>query len=173
MSDVESYEELDVMLTGIQHNWYRKLMGRLLPTLIKIVFIRTSHLTSPVGCESNGSMILCFNSCTLGKPWSVQPQVNGIPSNRRLTIVSAMSDVCGASNSTWSDIFIESTSSPMAIASGMALTPVMISLLLQRCLRTSGGKLSHYVYTSINCTLLSMTVRVTECGGSGDCKIKW
>ena len=38
-----------------------------------------------------------------------QPQVNGIPSNRRLTIVSARSDVCGATNSTRSDIFIEST----------------------------------------------------------------
>ena len=36
----------------------------------------------------------------------VQPQVNGIPFNRRLTIVSARSDVCGASNSTWSDMFI-------------------------------------------------------------------
>ena len=39
----------------------------------------------------------------------VQPQVNRIPFNRRLTIVSARSDVCGASNSTWSDMFIEST----------------------------------------------------------------
>ena len=62
----------------------------------------------------------------------VQPQVNGICSNIRLAIVSARSDVCGASNSTWSDIFIESTSTPMAILSGMALTPV-IRLLLQRC----------------------------------------
>ena len=41
--------------------------------------------------------------------WCVQPQVNGIPYNRRLAIVSARSDVCGATNSTWSDIFIEST----------------------------------------------------------------
>ena len=32
------------------------------------------------------------------------PQVNVIHSNRRLAIVSARSDVCGASNSTWSDI---------------------------------------------------------------------
>ena len=42
--------------------------------------------------------------------WCVQPQVNGIPSNRRLAIGSARSDICGATNSTWSDIFIESTS---------------------------------------------------------------
>ena len=58
MSDVETYEELDAMLTDI--------------------------------------------SC-------VQPQINGVPSNIRLAIVSARSDVCGATNSTWSDIFIEST----------------------------------------------------------------
>ena len=58
-------------------------------------------------------------------------------------IVSARSDVCGASNSTRSDMFIESTSTTMAISSGMALAPVMISKLLQRSSRTSGGKLSH------------------------------
>ena len=34
--------------------------------------------------------------------------VNGIPSNRGLAIASARSDVCGATNSAWSDIFIES-----------------------------------------------------------------
>ena len=38
---------------------------------------------------------------------------NSIPSNIgayvRFAIVSAMSDVCGASNSTWSGMFIEST----------------------------------------------------------------
>ena len=67
------------------------------------------------------------------------------PSNIRLAIVSARSDVCGASNSTWSDMFIESTSTPMEISSGMALVPVMISLLLQRCPSTSGGKLSHNI----------------------------
>ena len=76
----------------------------------------------------------------------IQPQVNGIPSNIRLAIVSARSDICGASNSTWSDMFIESTSTPMAISSGMALVPVMISLLLQRCPSTSGCKLSHTIY---------------------------
>ena len=37
-------------------------------------------------------------------------------------------------------------STPMAISSGMALAPVMISLVLQRCSRTSGGKLSHNIY---------------------------
>ena len=147
-------------------------MCRLLPTLINIVFIRTGHLTSPVGGESNGSMLLGISSCKLGKSWCVQPQINGIPSNRRLSIVSPRSDVCGASKSTWSGIFIESTSRPMAIASGMALAQVIISLLLQRCSRTSGGKLSHYICTSINCNLLAMAVRDTECDGSGDCKIK-
>ena len=40
---------------------------------------------------------------------SVQPLVNGIPSSIRLAIVSAMSDVCGSPDSTWSDKFIEST----------------------------------------------------------------
>ena len=129
-----------------------------------------------MGCESNGSILLCISSCRLDKSWCVQTQGNGIPSTRRLAIVSARSDVCGASNSTWSDMFIESTSTPMAISSGMALVPVMISILLQRCSRTSGGKLSHniYIYTTINYTLLSMTVglRVTECGMSGGCKIK-
>ena len=62
-----------------------------------------------VGCESNGSILLCISSCRLGMSWCVQPQVNGIPSNRRLAIVSVRPDVCGATNSTWSDIFIEST----------------------------------------------------------------
>ena len=113
-------------------------MDRLLPTLIKIAFIRTGHFTcglsfglatSPVGCESNGSILLCFSSCRLGKSWCVQDQVNGIPSNIRLAIVSARSDVCGASNSTWSDMFIESTSTPMALSSGMALVPVILLLL--------------------------------------------
>ena len=149
-----------------------KVMGRLLTTLIKIVFIRTGYLTSPVVCESNGSMLHGISSCKLGKTWCVQYQINGIPSNRRLPIVSPRSDVCGASKSTWSDMFIELTSSAMAIASGMALAQVIISLLLQRCSRMYGGKLSHYVYTSIDCTLLAMAVRDTECGGSGDCKIK-
>ena len=64
----------------------------------------------------------------------------------RLAIVSARSDVCGASNSTWSVMFIESISTDMAISSGMALVPVTISLLLQRCPSTSGGKLSHHIY---------------------------
>ena len=40
---------------------------------------------------------------------SVQPLVNGIPSSIRLAIVSAMSDVCGSPDSTWSDKFIDST----------------------------------------------------------------
>ena len=39
------------------------------------------------------------------------------------------SDVCGASNSTWSDMFIESTSTPMALSFGMALVPVILLLL--------------------------------------------
>ena len=52
-----------------------------------------------------------------------------MPSNRRLAIVSARSDVCCASNSTWSDMFIESTSTPIALSSGMASVQVMISLL--------------------------------------------
>ena len=68
-----------------------------------------------MGCESNGSILLCISSCRLGKSWCVQHQVNGIPSNIRLAIVSARSDVCGASNSTWSDMFIESTSTPYGI----------------------------------------------------------
>ena len=70
-----------------------------------------------MGCESNGSILLCISSCSrrLGKSWCVQHQVNGIPSNIRLAIVSARSDVCGASNSTWSDMFIESTSTPYGI----------------------------------------------------------
>ena len=62
-----------------------------------------------MGCESNGSKLLCTSSCKLGKSLSVQPLVNGIPSRIRLSIVSAMSDVCGSSNSTWSDNFNEST----------------------------------------------------------------
>ena len=62
-----------------------------------------------MGCESNGSTLLCISSCRLRKSWCVQPQVNVIPFNRRLVIASARSDVCGASNSTWSDMFIEST----------------------------------------------------------------
>ena len=48
-------------------------------------------------------------NCRLAMSWCVQPQVNGIPSNRRLAIGSTRSDICGATNSTWSDIFIEST----------------------------------------------------------------
>ena len=125
--------------------------------------------------ELDGSILLCISSCILGKSWCVQPQVNGIPSNIRLAIVFAKSDVCGASNSTWSDMFIESTYTPMAISSGMALVPVMISLLLQRCPSMSGGKLSHNnVHCIYNCTLLSMTVglRDTDCGMSVGCKIK-
>ena len=99
-----------------------------------------------MGCESNGSILVCICSCRLGKSCCDQPQVNGIPSNRRLTIVSARSDACVVSNSTWSDMFMESTPTPMALLSGMALVSVMISLLLQRCPRTSGGKLSHNIY---------------------------
>ena len=45
-------------------------------------------------------------------------QVNGTPFNIRVAIVSAMSDVCGASNSSWFDMFIDSTSTHMAISSG-------------------------------------------------------
>ena len=85
-----------------------------------------------MGCESNGSVLICISSSKLGKSWCVQAHVNGIPFNRRLAIVSARSDVCCASNSTWSDMFNESTSTPMAISYGMDLVPVMISLLLQR-----------------------------------------
>ena len=59
--------------------------------------------------ESNGSILLCISSYRLGMSWCVQTEVNGIPSNRRLVIGSARSDICGATNSTWSDIFIEST----------------------------------------------------------------
>ena len=81
-------------------------MGRFL-TLIKIIFIRTRHFT--LGCESNGSILLCISSCKLDKSWSVQPGVNGIPSHIRLAIASARLDVCGASDSTWFDMFIEST----------------------------------------------------------------
>ena len=39
----------------------------------------------------------------------VQAQCNGISSNIRLAMVSSTSYVCGASNSTWFDMFIEST----------------------------------------------------------------
>ena len=62
-----------------------------------------------MGCESNGSILLCISSCKLGKSWCIQPQVNGIPSNIHLVVVSVRSDDFSASNSTWSDIFIEST----------------------------------------------------------------
>ena len=62
-----------------------------------------------MGCESNVSILICISPCRIGKSWCVQPHVNGIPSNRRLTIVSVRSDVCGATNSTWSDIFNKST----------------------------------------------------------------
>ena len=55
-------------------------------------------------CPTSGHV-----NCRLGMLWCVQPQVNGIPSNRRLAIGSARSDICGATNSTWCDIFIEST----------------------------------------------------------------
>ena len=80
-------------------------MGSLLHTVIKIVFIRTGHFT----CALNGATLLCISSCRLGKSWCGHPQVNVIRFNRRLTIVSARSDVKGASNLTWSDMFIEST----------------------------------------------------------------
>ena len=132
MSDVETYDELDAMLTGIYKN--QKII-RIDTAKLWIGFYLLSFglATSTVGCESNGSILLCISSCRLGKSWCVQPQVNGIPSNILLATVSARSDVCGASNSTWSDMFIQSTSTPMAISSGMALVPVMISLLLQRC----------------------------------------
>ena len=60
-------------------------------------------------CESNGSILICISPRRLGMSCCVQPQVNRIPSNRRLSIGSAKSDICGATNSTWSDIFIEST----------------------------------------------------------------
>ena len=79
--------------------------------------------------------------------------VNGIPSNIRLAIVSPRYDVCAASNSTWSDsdTFIESTSTPMAIAYRMGLAPVMIRLLLQRCSIPSDGTLSHNQLTALYC----------------------
>ena len=143
MSNVETYEEMDAMLTGIStRNDTAKLwVGYYLLEIIKMSSFGLA--TSPVGCESNGSILLCISSCKLGKSWCGQPQSNGIPSNRRLAIVSARSDVCCASKSTWSDMFIESTSTPMAISYGMALAPVMISVLLHRCSRTSGCKLSH------------------------------
>ena len=74
-----------------------------------IVFIRTGHFT----CELSQMVPYFFASahvtCRLGMSWCVQPQVNGIPSNIRFAIGSARSDICGATNSTWSDIFIEST----------------------------------------------------------------
>ena len=56
------------------------------------------------------SVLLCISSCKLDKSGCVQPEVNGILSNIQLVIVSARSDVCSASNSTLSDMFIESTS---------------------------------------------------------------
>ena len=83
---------------------------------------RIDSATLWVGCfldyESNGCVLNCISSCKLSKSWSVQPHVNGIPSNRRLTIVSARSDICGASYSTWSDKLIESTCTP-PISSGI------------------------------------------------------
>ena len=65
-------------------------------------------------------ILICVSSCKLGKSCYVQPQVNGIPSNIRLAIVSPRSDVCGASNSTWSDTLIESTSTPIAYGMGFS-----------------------------------------------------
>ena len=93
MSDVETYEELDAMLTGISSSRWSSF----------------GLATSPVGCESNCSILLCTSSYKLDKTLSVQPQVDGIPFNRRKAIVSARSDVCVLSNSTWFDMFIEST----------------------------------------------------------------
>ena len=107
-------------------------------------------VTSHVGYVSNLSIRLCIISCKLGKSLYIQPQINVTPSYIRLTIVSAMSDVCGASNSTWSETLIESTSTPMTISSGIALAPVLISVLLQRCSRTSCGKLLHFVVNGSN-----------------------
>ena len=91
-------------------------MGRLLPTLIKIVFIRTGH------CTSAGQMVphffasahVNYASHCMSNIRSMEPRA----SNIRVAIVSAMSDVCGATNSTWFDMFIKSTSTPMAISSG-------------------------------------------------------
>ena len=46
MSDVESYEELDTMLTGISIRIdIAKSRVGCIPTFIKIVFIRTGHFT--------------------------------------------------------------------------------------------------------------------------------
>ena len=84
MSDVETYEKLDAILTAISNR-------------IDIVKLWVGCF---LGYESNGCILNCVISCKLSKSWSVQPQVNAIPSNRRLAIVSARSDVCGASNST-------------------------------------------------------------------------
>ena len=125
-------------------NWYSKVMDRLLPTLIKIVFIRTGHFT-----------------CGLRVKW-FHTSLHQLMQTRQVMVCPTSGQwypfqhtfghcfckviyVCGASNSTWSDMFIESTSTPKAISSGMALVPVTISLLLQRCPRTSGGNLSHNI----------------------------
>ena len=98
-------------------------MDRLLPTLIKIAFIRTGHFTC--GCESNGSILLCISSCRLGKSWC-----QWYPFQHTFGHCFCKdSNVCGATNSTWSDMFIESTSTPMALSSGMALVPVIRLLL--------------------------------------------
>ena len=119
-------------------------------------------------CESNGSILIGVSSCKLGKSWSVQPQVNGIPSNIRLAmflqgkmfVVHRIQH--GLTRSSNRHLL------PMVIAYGMGLAPVMIRLLLQICSSTPDGT------QSVNCTLLSINfiVRDTDCGGSGDCKIK-
>ena len=83
--------------------------------------------------ESNDSILLCISSRRLGMSWCVQPQFNGIPSNRRLAIGSARSDICGATNSTWSDIFIESTLMRYGHSkgglTGIALNDMAVALL--------------------------------------------
>ena len=85
---------------------------------------------------SNGSKLICISSCKLGKSLSVQPLVNGITYSIRLIIVSAMSDVCGSSNSTWSDKSIESTFGMYGHSqgglTGITLNDTAIALLAHR-----------------------------------------
>ena len=74
--------------------------------------MRIGLATSLVGCESNGSILLCVSQCKLCKVWYVLPQVSGIPTEVQSLFLQGehtVRHVCGASNSAWSDMFIEST----------------------------------------------------------------
>ena len=120
MSDVETFEELDAMLTDISN---RSDTGKLWvdcfvrPTLIMMVFVRAERESDwPLHLWAVGEMIPYFfasahvNYARYGLYYlrsmeSLPAEILTLFLNGQHT----MRHVCGASNSTWSDMFIEST----------------------------------------------------------------